>query len=753
VVTLLLLVTIGIGDGLLGALAQESARAPISAQATVQAGRPARARVFVLLVDSLRYLTAVDAGVMPNLVALGRQGVVAQVTTTNNAVTGPAVRAAFVGEERVALFDFSTSFIKRRDHVPSLFTDLAVEGRTAVAYSDGFFRMFGDDVVERPNRGTESAQSQDACARAAQRAFLEGSDAFVLMHLVYGDYAAHQVGVGSAAYRSTFGQIDTLIGQLAAQVSADDTFVVFGDHGHDEVGRHLLGVPAPTFALFRGPRFRPGIDLGTVHITEHRYLLSWALGLPLSGAYRGGRHPEALVAREPTLGTYAAVEGPPPAPVWRWRPDRWAALLVLAALLGAGLVVLDGLLEPQGALRAAPRRLALGALAGMGALLWGAVLSAFDVFARTPGFSAIGWAWLGVGLGVLVLGWRRSPWALVVLGVLGCMLPPTIHRHGAAASMAPLWFCGALALAAAARSGWGALAVAALVVLLFPFKLAIAAKYNFIGWFSWPLHLIPGEWATLDALGLGLVLLRRQRPMAMVLACLMLGFVYELHTREVLLGRNEAVVAVLIAGLAVPLRLVLWRRGRADEPAADVPFIAAVERTLWLGAALVAFHATVAGREQVYAWFSLLLGAVTVTAWLLERAPLSLARWGFAGVGALATLAAGWVSLSWTVYRLEWGFLYDWTDAATVEHHVGWFLPMILLRYALFGLCARRLLFEGAPGVALRAGRDLGRLITVRAASLVLITLGIGLWEDKTSHYLESALETGMWLVSMPGLF
>jgi hypothetical protein len=78
---------------------------------------------------------------------------------------------------------------------------------------------------------------------------------------------------------------------------------------------------------------------------------------------------------------------------------------------------------------------------------------------------------------------------------------------------------------------------------------------------------------------------------------------------------------------------------------------------------------------------------------------------------------------------------------------------MILLRYALFGLCARRLLFEGAPGVALRAGRDLGRLITVRAASLVLITLGIGLWEDKTSHYLESALETGMWLVSMPGLF
>src|SRR5262249_30874490 len=116
---------------------------------------------------------------------------------------------------------------------------------------------------------------------------------------------------GSAAYRERFRAADAMVAAMDRAVPSDETLVVMGDHGHDAKGRHSFGLDVPTFAVYRGARFQRAHDLGTTPIREHRYLLGWALGLPLPSDYDGPRHPEALVSHGPLPGDYSAAATAP----------------------------------------------------------------------------------------------------------------------------------------------------------------------------------------------------------------------------------------------------------------------------------------------------------------------------------------------------------------------------------------------------------------------------------------------------------
>ncbi len=133
---------------------------------------------------------------------------------------------------------------------------------------------------------------------------------------------------------------------LDRAVSATDTLVVMGDHGHDERGAHLLGREVPTLALYRGPAFTPGADLGVVSITPHRALLGRALGLAVPASYGAAWWIAVpLFLLPPTVYRYGAAGIL--APAWlfwaglalRKEPGgRWPVLLALAALLSPFLV-------------------------------------------------------------------------------------------------------------------------------------------------------------------------------------------------------------------------------------------------------------------------------------------------------------------------------------------------------------------------------------------------------------------------------
>src|SRR5260370_25135557 len=126
-------------------------------------------------------------------------------------------------------------------------------------------------------------------------------------------------------------------GRVAVAVAAEGSVMVVGDHGHDQAGGHFPGLPVPTIDLYRGGRFQPGATLGPVPLTIHRYLLSWALGLPLAPAYRGAGAAEVLVGAPPPPAFVA-----PPIEIatgawWKARLGALWPLVVALALVGAFL--------------------------------------------------------------------------------------------------------------------------------------------------------------------------------------------------------------------------------------------------------------------------------------------------------------------------------------------------------------------------------------------------------------------------------
>ena len=129
----------------------------------------ARGRVFVLVIDSLRYETAIAAELMPELTALRAQSTFARVTPTRDAVTVPCLRAAFTGRDRTRVFGFVENFLKGNAGLESIFTALAGVGRSAAVYSDGAFDQFGDRGIMRLSNGdpvgegVESERPQRSC--------------------------------------------------------------------------------------------------------------------------------------------------------------------------------------------------------------------------------------------------------------------------------------------------------------------------------------------------------------------------------------------------------------------------------------------------------------------------------------------------------------------------------------------------------------------------------------------------------------
>ena len=269
--------------GLYGLDTLSAPRVPVAAAVPAPAATSgARPRAFVLLLDSLRYQTVTDPAIMPRTVALRSSAVTARVTPTRDAITVPSIRAAFSGRDSTSLLGFVRNFVKRSTGMESIFTQLAAQGRHAAVFSDGAFDQFGERAFES-FANEEDAQgewrAQNAALDHALQLFRAGKHDLVVVHVTYTDHTAHELGIADPEYRKRFGQVDEMVARVAAAIPARDTFVLLGDHGHDAAGRHALGLDVPTFALYRGPRQRAGVDLGTISIRDHRYLMGYALGL------------------------------------------------------------------------------------------------------------------------------------------------------------------------------------------------------------------------------------------------------------------------------------------------------------------------------------------------------------------------------------------------------------------------------------------------------------------------------------------
>jgi hypothetical protein len=98
-------------------------------------------------------------------------------------------------------------------------------------------------------------------------------------------------------------------------------------------------------------------------------------------------------------------------------------------------------------------------------------------------------------------------------------------------------------------------------------------------------------------------------------------------------------------------------------------------------------------------------------------------------------LVAVWSTLALTLNRLEWAVLYRFFEPVAVMHHVGWLMPVILFRYAIPLIVARRLLAEAQPSEGRGTWRAACAILTARLATLVLIVIGMGVLDPSNEPF------------------
>ena len=105
-------------------------------------------RAFVLIADSLRFQTPTATDLMPHLTSMRAAATTARVETVRDAVTVPALRAAFTGRSREQVLGFVRNSLKGDQGIPSLLSQVAETGGRTAIYSDGSFLQFGEDVAD-----------------------------------------------------------------------------------------------------------------------------------------------------------------------------------------------------------------------------------------------------------------------------------------------------------------------------------------------------------------------------------------------------------------------------------------------------------------------------------------------------------------------------------------------------------------------------------------------------------------------------
>jgi len=298
----------------------------------------------IVFVDSLSVQVARDASVMPALNALSARGVSLEVRPCRDQLTYLCLRALLTGYDESSLLAVRGNF----DHAPSesdnLLDRLALAGRKVVAVGAHDFEPYRSALYRAKFRqGDERGEARlldDLEALDGQR-----SADVTLISLANGDRIAHAYGTHSPEYQQAFRAIDQRISQIVARAGQDSDILIFGDHGHDEMGRHLPGLPSTTVAVYAGPSFRRGVHANAA-LTDHRALLGVLLGVPTPPSYLGPELPQLFAPDALTpdqLRQLPALRAPAE------HSGRVSIRLSLAVLALAGaLVIAQRLLQSVG---------------------------------------------------------------------------------------------------------------------------------------------------------------------------------------------------------------------------------------------------------------------------------------------------------------------------------------------------------------------------------------------------------------------
>src|SRR4051812_16151052 len=274
---------------------------------------------------------------MPALSRLAREGASFEVEPCRDQLTYLCLRAALTGHDDSSLLAVADNFRTSQEGPPdTLLSAVAAEGKRVSVLGTSDFHPYRRALfIERAlSKHEETPERTLELVETAR----QDHASLVIVSLGSGDMTAHAHGTRSPEYAAAFRRLDSTVDALAAALEPDTNLVVFGDHGHDVLGRHLPGTTSRTWAVYRGPAFRAGFK-GAISITDHRALLGVLLGVPTEPNYRGPAlaqffRPDWVSSRLPEgLPALAAPESrAAELPVL-----RWLSLLGLAACFGFGV--------------------------------------------------------------------------------------------------------------------------------------------------------------------------------------------------------------------------------------------------------------------------------------------------------------------------------------------------------------------------------------------------------------------------------
>jgi hypothetical protein len=158
-------------------------------------------------------------------------------------------------------------------------------------------------------------------------------------------------------------------------------------------------------------------------------------------------------------------------------------------------------------------------------------------------------------------------------------------------------------------------------------------------------------------------------------------------------------------------------------------------------ALLIAYRGSVVLDERIFLQLELMLAALRLSM-LLGRALLETqqARALTVWLEAMALLVTAWSTLALTLYRMEWRILYSFFAPGFVEGHVGLLLPLIVGRYALPLVLARRLIAEARPPAAPSSWRGAFAAAGAKTATLVLFAAGYAVADPTSDLFVQAVM-------------
>lgn len=286
---------------------EKSQRVPVESDANVQVRQvkdDEKTRIWIFMVDSLTD-RMVGKGRAPFIDSLLDQGTWGKLEPCADALTVPCIKAAFTGQDTYNILSVFDDFMEsRQKSMGSIFLSLKDRGYRICAVGDFSWNIYKDAFAS--SRIYEIGKvPEDAVIVDASFELMKTQRPDVMITAISQfDQVSHKFQPGSKEYYDELLRSDGLVRKAYEALPDGWNFMVFGDHGHDELGRHVAGLDIPAAYVYTGPAFRKGLRRD-IDIRSHYFILAQLLNVGVAAEPVDGNIEDmfnsstALVSRKP----------------------------------------------------------------------------------------------------------------------------------------------------------------------------------------------------------------------------------------------------------------------------------------------------------------------------------------------------------------------------------------------------------------------------------------------------------------------